>query len=259
MPSRKRNKGKERKAKKEAKAGAFWRGWAIGDRDISPWSPGSGERDDAQCTHGCVLPPRDHAVSRFMNSFEEARRKNSVLNAMSSTVDAHPRVWNDANHRQMVVNILLSVGTNMILNEELMKIDDKCCAAVGIASAILLLDCYDGRGRFKNVYNATNMKLHLSLPMGSGKRDLLKFYSKRLPCSCLKEEYKRARKSLPKMGECWNCKQYSERASLTTCGRCKIPLYCSRECQVTHWPRHNKCDCRIYVDIQKCEEARAKK
>ena len=68
MPSRKRNKGKERKERKAqkeaaeeaAKVGAWWRGWAMPENKAR-----------GCCLHGCVLPPPDHAVYRFMNTIDE--------------------------------------------------------------------------------------------------------------------------------------------------------------------------------------------
>ena len=67
MSSRKRNKGRERKAKREAAkvASSQWRKWA------APMMLGAGE---GHCNHGCaMLPPPDHAVSKFMNSFDQVK------------------------------------------------------------------------------------------------------------------------------------------------------------------------------------------
>ena len=54
-----------------------------------------------------------------------------------------------------------------------------------------------------------------------------------------------ARKTVPKLGKCYHCKLVKERAMLMVCGRCGIAQYCSRKCQMAHWPSH-KCDCDIY-------------
>ena len=97
MPSRKRNKGKERKAKK---AGEWWRSWAFGGQEN--WA------SNIIGCHGCVaIPPSDHA---FMNTFDELcrARGNGAYKAMRGAADAHPEVWNDADHRQLAMVILLS-------------------------------------------------------------------------------------------------------------------------------------------------------
>lgn len=111
MTSRKRNKGKERKAKKDAARLGWWKKWI----------------PEGACTHGCVVvPPPGHAVSRFMNSFAPKMTYGAVeifdtASVMMSTFDKHPEVWSNAEYQQMAINIIVSVGTNMILsgvNEE---------------------------------------------------------------------------------------------------------------------------------------------
>ena len=54
-----------------------------------------------------------------------------------------------------------------------------------------------------------------------------------------------ARKTIPKMGKCFNCKVEKERVDLSVCNRCMVMQYCSRECQVAAWPSH-KLDCDVY-------------
>ena len=77
----------------------------------------------------------------------------------------------------------------------------------------------------------------------SGRRDALKFFSKRVSCSCLKTMHQKARTTLPKLGRCTGCNRIKERVALSVCSRCMITQYCSRECQVTDWPQHKKaCD-----------------
>ena len=69
--------------------------------------------------------------------------------------------------------------------------------------------------------------------LGEGNtRDLLKFFSKRTTCSCLKNMYSEARKNMPKMGKCSYCDGVKERRLLSVCSKCRINQYCSRECQV---------------------------
>ena len=125
----------------------------------------------------------------------------------------------------------------------------------GIGEGILALDCYDNDD-FDCACDVARMRIHRTLPNGSGEREMLKFYSKRLSCSCLKEKYKHTRKTLPKIGQCWQCKQEKERASFVTCGRCKVPLYCSRGCQVADWLDHEN-DCDTCVAARKRQMAQA--
>jgi len=77
-------------------------------------------------------------------------------------------------------------------------------------------------------------------------RDVMKFYRKRMNCSCLKKMHLEARKTIPKMGKCDHCGVVKERALLMVCSRCMIDQYCSRECQVLASPKHRE-DCDKYV------------
>ena len=87
----------------------------------------------------------------------------------------------------------------------------------------------------------------------SGSRDALKFYSKRTTCSCLKAMHQEARR-IPKMGLCYGCTEKKERMTLSVCSRCMVAQYCSRECQVAHWPYHEKGECDILVSAHKRQQ-----
>ena len=237
MPSRKRNKGKERRAKRAAtEAEEWWRSWAIGNR----------ESDDG-CNHGCVaIPAQDHAVSRFMNRYcVEYNHCGNSLKAMMKIFEESSEVWSNAEYRQMTIDALLSIGTNMILSEHY---DWKSSMRNGIG--ILLLECYDGNRDFDDL--AARMTIKSSNFIFGGQRDALKFYSKRLPCSCLKEKYKQARESLPKLGKCAYCYEQKDRTTdLLVCGQCKTAMYCSRECQVAHWRQCHEEECSNHAGIRK--------
>ena len=175
MTSRKRNKGKERKAKRAAtKTEEWWRSWSAIGRESG-------------CNHGCVVPAQDHAVSRFMNKYcEEFKHCRNSLKAMMKTFEEHSEVWSNAEYRQMTIDALLSIGTNMILSEHY---DWKSSMRNGIG--ILLLECYDGNRDFDDL--AARMTIKSSNFIFGGQRDALKFFCKRISCSCLKEKYKQAR------------------------------------------------------------------
>ena len=182
MPSRKRNKGKERKAKKQEKESEdWWRSWVIGPPTQHP------------CNHGCVtIPPSNHHVCRFLNTKYDLMKTfteewvefdgRKVLMIAKKTFDLHPDFWNDAEHRQMAIAIMLRMGTNLSLDDG--ESDDDMAILRSqwyLANAILILDCYDGKGDLFYAYDVATMKRLRSLPQGFGKRDMLKFYSKRVP------------------------------------------------------------------------------
>jgi hypothetical protein len=183
-----------------------------------------------------------------MNTFDQAwsAGRHGIVTSMHRTFNAHGEVWDKADHRQMAIDILLSIGTNKILTE---LDEDSAKSAKSLGVGILLLDCYDGNGDFEYAFDCAVVKQPVFVNCNGGKRDVLKFYSKRLPCSCVKEEYKQARKIFPKVGECYQCDQRKERASLWVCGHCKVRFYCSRECQAAHWPEH-KTECGDFADVR---------
>lgn len=267
MPSRKRNKGKDRKVKKaEMKAEAekvetyeIWKSWALGrghgvnERgELVQWretaTPPLSATTFNICNHRehVLIPGIDHPVSKYLNVFFNGRtlkRETFVL---------HAEVHNNDSYRKMAIHILVSVGTNFLTaripESEVYK----------IADAIAFLENYEGdfdSAFYSRRYNNKLRDLNLGLGC-SIRRDILKFFSKRIACSCLKEMYSDARRSLPKVGQCNNCGVIKERVLLSVCSRCRIAQYCSRECQVYDWSRHKKCECDGFVSANKQQQSK---
>ena len=123
--------------------------------------------------------------------------------------------------------------------------------SIRMAKAIVILENYNVTGSLVETIHspkvATKMRDHQPT-ISSGRRDALKFFSKRVSCSCLKERYQEARRTQPKMGLCYGCDEEIERVALSVCSRCMITQYCSRECQVANWPIHKvECDMCVHV------------
>jgi len=70
-------------------------------------------------------------------------------------------------------------------------------------------------------------------------RALIRFFAKRVPCSCLQEKLAKVNVQ-PKMGLCFHCCGSFEFQALMKCNRCKIVHYCSKACQVANWPTHKE-------------------
>ena len=243
MPSRKRNKGKERKARKEtikflkeaieAKNDEYrlyntWRGLALGEDSLS-------SEKIIRCDHGCdVTAPtdRDHPVCCFMNSFIRMVMGNK--SNFVDTLDSHPQIWDDDNYRNMAIHFLTRIGTNnMLLSKDPSAVHRD---AAYIACTIMILENYNEAMNIQSVIITRRVASKVRDLRGCNNRDLYKFFSKRVSCSCLKEAYSYARKTLPKIGYCNHCGEVKERKLLSICSQCRIYQYCSRECQVADWP-----------------------
>ena len=232
MVSRKRSKGKERKAKKEEKISEEW---------VNIWQRWTRGEDKngvklIECDHGCaittMLNEPKHPVSNFINELFTTR--DNWMNELNS----HSQVWENEDNREMTINILLSIGTNLLLSKYLSY---SRAQFLHFASTILVLENYKETKSMNEAFLTRGVSSKIRDLGGGNMRDMLKFFSKRTTCSCLKNMYSEARKNMPKMGKCSYCNGAKERRLLSVCSKCRVAQYCSRECQVAHWPEHEKC------------------
>ena len=158
MPSsRKRNKGKERKAKaaKEAQfvretVHKIWRDWV------------NGKDDDGKlvihCNHGYndndILPDKSHPVSFFIDSYH-------TNGDLKDTLMKHEEVQNSDTYRKLALDIFTRIGVNWILRGEDYNMIIEC------ATNILLLESYDETGDYDLTINrrVTAQKLRDFLPL----------------------------------------------------------------------------------------------
>ena len=112
--SRKRNKGKDRKAKKlekdRVRINRLWWGWVIGDPR---------KFNIIQCDHGTIETEnleQSHPVSNFMDSFftHWHDKQIYVLEILKDIFPLHHRVYCSDEYRNMVIKIFTRIGTNMI-------------------------------------------------------------------------------------------------------------------------------------------------
>jgi len=255
MPSsrnRKKNKGKERKAKKaESERVAVydkWHGLASGKITL-----GRGLAQNVECNHGLdldMLPDISHPVSRFLHTY-------FMCDDIRDTLETNSEVWNNCNYRKMTADILINIGTNLALSNVERKVGN-------LATTIMLFENFVQTNDFYSTINSRDVatkKRDLSIEKVSismGKRDVLKFYRKRMSCKCLKKMHLEARKTSPiKMGGCDYCGELKGRALLMVCSRCMVDQYCSRKCQVAASPGHQE-DCDDYVEAEEVAVARAR-
>lgn len=245
--SRKKIKGKDRMAKKlealtveaeRAKARNIWLKWVTGDEKVVG--------KFITCNHGWVWSiasiSDDNPVIRFMDKVF-----GGSADKLNDVIHLHPQVWNNDKYREMAVSILIRVGTNMLLSE-----NADVVGAVFLARVITILENYNNGTNSLDVIvrgrRAQTKMLDLNTSISSGRRDGLKFFSKRVSCSCLKKMHQEVRRTQPKMGKCYGCSIEKERVALSVCSRCMLTRYCSRECQVSNWREHKK-ECDIFVKV----------
>ena len=125
MPSRKKNKGKERKAKKaeleaekaKLEAERIEREMGTIRKKCYGWARGDGQL--IQCNHGCdVMTPDedDHPVTNFIDGLLMYDAKNSnnmhvgfVGFYLRDTFTTYQEVWDNERYREMAVNIFTAV------------------------------------------------------------------------------------------------------------------------------------------------------
>jgi len=245
--SRKRNKGKDRKAKQLAKKEENERAFA---HEI--WQS---VYSSTECDHGCgmVTPADDHPVSNFMDQFIiNAHHKGmTVLQNLKDTLETHTHIWNNESHRKLIIDIMVCMGTNMLLHGDVNMSWVTC-----LVQSLIVLEKYNGTNDLDSVIHSRVVMLkwrQLYIGTKCVERDVLKFYRKRTTCKCLKNMHLEARKAIPKMGFCWGCDKDMERVLLSLCSRCMISQYCSRRCQVADWSKHESV-CDQFVRQQKMND-----
>ena len=170
----------------------------------------------------------------------------------------HRELWRSESYREMAIKVLTCIGTVNLLDElNIIYIQQHHATllgsqppvepflnCLGIAIIIVELEQYNGVGDLGS--RIAVLKMRNLRRTSSSMRDALKFYFKRTSCSCLKVKHFEARKAITKAGICFGCNEEHERALLSVCSRCMVTQYCSRECQVADWPRHEE-DCDYFA------------
>ena len=134
--------------------------------------------------------------------------------------------------RAMVIAEMRGLAT-----EELLATDSNADVVKGFCRMSVYLSCgFPGFAGFPNP-EAAFAHVYLDMQKVETRQGTVRFLANRIPCDCLKELKKEVKKQV-KMGHCKECKGEFPVSDLFYCSRCRLTYYCSRECQLQHWPRH---------------------
>ena len=243
MPSRKKAKGKARKAAKEAKeeeSRAEVNVAAASQQHVQEESLNAimqrlriNAPSPTMCRHWCPLLSADDEkiCLEFINAFiitavsqvDVGKGFCAALKAADSTVFC--------SKLDTLISMVLARGTQLIL-------DGDNETAQLYASLACYFEDFKAVGLHKT-RAAPNLTKVFEL-YSADDHTLVSYYRKRIPCACLDEKYKEV-KSKKKMGRCYNLISCShpggmvERSKMFSCTRCGEVNYCSVECQKNHW------------------------
>jgi len=206
------------------------------------------------CLHGFDPFPNNHICNKFIRAFiheyykclhniytdgceDERAVIACLLEARESTQDEYSEVWNSADKMKQVISYFIHNGTVLFLDG---GEDNSHHSAI-------LARFFEQWLAFKLYESQPYIDWPKVLESAGDEHTLVKFFWRRIRCSCLDEGYNNF-KSIPKMGICFNpqCRHQRrlvQRSELRCCSRCRSVNYCSRECQAADWSVHKElCD-----------------
>mmetsp|Transcript_22408 Transcript_22408/g.45134 ORF Transcript_22408/g.45134 Transcript_22408/m.45134 type:complete len:285 (+) Transcript_22408:125-979(+) len=265
MPSRKKAMGKAKKAAKEEAAAATQAKAGTNNDHQSPPRPTLTSRgvDDVLrgiesmklcTTHGFRLEllPTMRICGVFIDAFTEAYRislqmESNVITALNaaSAVCNKPMfgpVWTDVAKMEYVKAYYVTKGVKYILDEGR---DDMA------HNFAVFANYFEQTIGVANKTQPEVIPAKLAELLNGDMNTLVKYFRQHIPCNCLDEKYKEV-KSITKLGfccysECPIPNRTVERKKMLYCTQCRETNYCSRECQVAHWPEH-KDGCLKYME-----------
>lgn len=270
MPSRKRNKGQERKLKAQQSELAKLQ---------SSTSYYGESLDSFPCRHGFPRYDCKSSVSRplgvlFCDIYREKMtgkidsRKLSPISksdfhnlaseAFDEVILRYPGLLRDEADRKIAITYTTAQATEAILgiSMEIFFADSTDLALMFLfftafyANAVLSFESMKG-----GVIGAKESLNYIDMLDGC-RMSLMKFFVKRSPCSCLKEKYAEMKMHQSKTGVCGHCKGRFQRKDLLVCTRCERRQYCSKECQVSDWHKHKMtCDLHRIVSSSLSDES----
>jgi len=196
-------------------------------------------------------------------------RNDSICKASLSFINAHfnrlngpdnieklmKEIPGSVSHCENTIQVLQSMGTDRLLEAgtdlATAKHVAKCFADL-INSLEINRAADDAAAAASSVFtHETAAYLHqcmANLSELDSYRKCVSFFRKRIPCTCLDQAYQEARQRVQE-GECQVCNKVKDDKLMFSCGKCNLRKYCSKECQVKHWPEHKE-ECKEFAKSQ---------
>jgi hypothetical protein len=204
--------------------------------------------DSGNCNHGHVPFRKFGLYDQFVKKYLEEHSRHDGLvesfkEAVYTTRELFPQVWDDPSKLELIRKYFLSWGTQNFLDGKLIDGD----LINGARAGAYFAQYFE---QFIAVYlNETQSNINWSkvieLERGD-ERTVFSYLRKNIPCSCLDEKCKEV-KHMTKMGICWNqqCSLHKvERSKMLSCTGC-YANYCSHACRKADWKNHQEQCSRI--------------
>lgn len=201
---RKRDKGKQRKAKQSSHC---------------PYASHYAKLDGCDLCHGVSVNQVPEDVVRFIRAYNTSFDKNNNgRSAFLQAKEENPDVWLDKSHRDVVRTLFVAQGVSSLLAGG----ERDVFLAVQNIPCIIFIEEKKAR-TFRDV-------------LEGGDRALISFFRKRCPCSCLEKHWAKV-KGKPRKGLCDGCGHRFERSRLKLCsGESFVLSFCdsSAFCERSH-------------------------
>ena len=232
MPSRKKAKGKARKARANASNLIL--------------------HNDNVCRHGCEPISKEDSCYQLVKQFEVElnaiyRSSNRIFqfgDLYNDTIERLDTQFNRLNEdissencvidtKKRLLHLFVCLGTNLLLKGDHHSTNMASVVAIGALMS-------QHRFNRKLAFETKARRLRMRDLEDGVIYDAVKLFYKKSPCQCLKKMYYRL-KPLSRTAICYNCSVEKDRKFLLyLCNGCHYRMYCCIHCQAADWPDHKE-------------------